>query len=211
MPEGELARATRLCPKCSRPVHPGQVFAGAAGLAEDGVCSECGQPLIVAATQTDPATTTVYEEKSVACTPAELDRIARAEAVDGWALHDTTVDEMAADRIVAHFRRRVHAPPPAAAEPAKGGKIPAPAARSRDARRVPDRTEVVESPQHAPEVPAPKGATDMRLAFAVIWLIGLIVLWSQMGTFGFLLGLFVLPGILRGILGLPGEKRDRRR
>lgn len=107
------------CPRCGRPMQPGQVFAGAAGLSGAAVCEGCGalldlEPVGAAAEAAAPA---VYEEKAVSCAPMDVDRVARAEAVDGWALHDTTVDDRAPDRIVAHFRRPLRV----RAQPAGGG------------------------------------------------------------------------------------------
>lgn len=47
--------------------------------------------------------------------------------------------------------------------------------------------------------------------FAVVWIIGVIALTRLMGAPGFFIGMFVLPGILRGFLGVPKERRERRR
>lgn len=207
------------CPRCGRPMQPGQVFAGAAGLSGAAVCEGCGalldlEPVGAAAEAAAPA---VYEEKAVSCAPMDVDRIARAEAVDGWALHDTTVDDRAPDRIVAHFRRplRVRAMPAPAAEAA----APAPsrpigrAARAPETARSAPRTAPA-TPAPAPEAPAPQAAQptqELRLLFAVVWIIGVIALTRLMGAPGFFIGMFVLPGILRGFLGVPKERRERRR
>lgn len=203
------------CPRCGRPMQPGQVFAGAAGLSGAAVCEGCGalldlEPVGAAAEAAAPA---VYEEKAVSCAPMDVDRVARAEAVDGWALHDTTVDDRAPDRIVAHFRRplRVRAQPPPAVEAA----APAPSkATGRAARAPAPARSAPATTTPAPEVSAPPAAQptqELRLLFAVVWIIGVIALTRLMGAPGFFIGMFVLPGILRGFLGVPKERRERRR
>ncbi len=202
------------CPRCDRPVQAGQVFVGAAGLAGAAVCEACGAPLELepVGVPAEPAAPTVYEEKAVSCAPMDVDRIARAEAVDGWALHDTTVDDRAPDRIVAHFRRplRVRPQPGPAASPATEprktaagmtGRAPTPA---KPAERTAAPQPIAPAPH--PAVPPP----ELRLVFAVVWIVGVVVLTRLMGAPGFFIGMFVLPGILRGFLGLP-ERRERRR
>ena len=46
-----------------------------------------------------------YEEKSLSCAPHQLETLAAAEAVDGWAIFDTTVDPESPGDILVQFRR----------------------------------------------------------------------------------------------------------
>ena len=46
-----------------------------------------------------------YEKKAVSCLPTDVERLARSEAVDGWALRYTAVDESKPDHVRAIFGR----------------------------------------------------------------------------------------------------------
>lgn len=75
--------------------------------AEAKECPRCGGALASPIAAAPPAAPEArsYVEQTIACTPAELEAVARREAVDGWQLVDTTVDESRPDRILANFRR----------------------------------------------------------------------------------------------------------
>lgn len=122
------ARGLR-CPRCDRSAEPGDHYVGLVGRSAHGSCPHCGTPLVHAETFAAGA----YEERSLACDTFELERLARAEAVDGWNLLDTTIDPHAPGRIVAYFRRGL--PQAAASEaPARGApgtRNPASAAPAR--------------------------------------------------------------------------------
>lgn len=72
-------------------------------------CPRCGGALASPVPAAPPAAreASSYVEQTLSCTPAELEAIARREAVDGWQLMDTTVDEAQPDRVLANFRRPV--------------------------------------------------------------------------------------------------------
>jgi len=89
------------CPRCSRAARPGEAFVTLSG-GEADACPHCGSAL-EAVPVASPAR--AFEERAVACPPFDLEQVARAEAVDGWALWDTTVDARRPGMILAHFRR----------------------------------------------------------------------------------------------------------
>ncbi len=89
------------CPRCDRLETDGSRFSGAVGRGPAGACLHCGTALVNTAVDDRVA----YEEVSRATDSWDLDRLARAEAVDGWMLLDTTVDPSAPNRLLAHFRR----------------------------------------------------------------------------------------------------------
>ena len=116
------------CPRCDRPAEPGAHYVGVIGRSAQGSCRHCGTPLVLSETFAQGA----YEERSLACDTFDLERLARAEAVDGWHLLDTTIDPHAPGRIVAYFRRGLSqsASPGAAESPAPGQRRRATAAPS---------------------------------------------------------------------------------
>jgi hypothetical protein len=107
--DGRLVAAGAVCPRCNRPAQPGQAYFTATGSSPAGTCAYCGSPM-EAVPPEDPAA--YFEEKAESCAPFDLDRVARSEAVDGWAMMDTTVDPARPGRILVHFRRPAREVPP---------------------------------------------------------------------------------------------------
>jgi len=99
-----------VCPRCDRLEAHGARFNGAVGSGSAGACPHCGTAMVEAA----PDDRVAYEEVSLATDSWDLERLTRAEAVDGWTLIDTTVDPNAPDRLLAHFRRALRADDPRA-------------------------------------------------------------------------------------------------
>lgn len=117
------------CPRCDRVEADGAGFTGVVGHGAAGSCEHCGTMLVEPAADrpaADSAGPIAYEEVSRATDSWDLDRLIRAEAVDGWTLVDTTVDPGAPDRLLAHFRRAL---PTAATAASKELKTQAKAAR----------------------------------------------------------------------------------
>lgn len=120
------AEAAPYCPRCDRLELPGGRFTGALAHGSAGACPHCGTAMVTAPSGTGLS----YEEVSLAAESWDLDRLVRAEAVDGWTLVDTTIDPSSPQRLLAHFRRPLGegaAPSGAQSTPASQ---PAPAARS---------------------------------------------------------------------------------
>ncbi len=123
MPTAEVAP---YCPRCDRLDLPGARFTGALADGRMPACPHCGTAMVT----TGSGTTLAYEEVSLAVESWDLDRLVRAEAVDGWTLVDTTIDPSSPQRLLAHFRRALpeaHAAPAAAAAGSKAqgaGGIP---------------------------------------------------------------------------------------
>lgn len=107
--DGRLVAAGAVCPRCNRPAQPGQAYFTATGSSPAGTCAYCGSPLEAVPLE-DPAA--FFEEKAESCAPFDLDRVAHSEAVDGWAMMDTTVDPARPGRILVHFRRPAREVPP---------------------------------------------------------------------------------------------------
>ncbi len=151
-PDSLPAAATQpICPRCNRVAEPGAIFVGTTGASEHGTCPNCGTPLVLPGA----VARTAYEEKAVSCAPHELERVARAEAADGWTLLDTTVDERTPGLILAYFRRPARAPasqtPLPEAPATKASAPPAPAPQPATARRpAGQRRSVAQKPSATP-------------------------------------------------------------
>lgn len=131
-----LVAAGTVCPRCSRPARPGEAYHSAIDWSDAAACPHCGSPLAAAR-----GTAQIHEEKAEVCAPHALERLVRAEAVDGWALWDTTIDPRDPGMLLVHFRRPGDGP---TADPHPRG---APAA-APEPRRMPD------SDPRAPSRPA---------------------------------------------------------
>jgi len=197
------------CPRCS-----GRVSAGA------GVCPGCGltlEPGVAffeapreSAAAVEAAPGSGYEHRSVSCLPMDLERVARAEAVDGWQLVDSTADPQDAGAVRAHFRRPLRtvtagtsATPAATArspERARAGSRSAPSAapseRSKAARR----------PSFGPE-PKPVAPAVQRVLYFLLVMGVILVMADAFGIVGLVLGLIFVPGVLRSLLGRDGKSR----
>lgn len=160
-----------VCPRCNRDTRAGQAFVSLTAADRPDLCPHCGSPM-----EYLPVTeaATAFDEKVERCPAFDLDRLARAEAVDGWALWDTTIDPAQPDRILAHFRRPARpSPAPTAARPAQAGaaqtKIPtgpthAPAPQPAPSPQPPLPAGPATRPQPSPE-PGPAG----RAAPGELW------------------------------------------
>lgn len=114
LPGRKVAHAP-FCPRCDRVEADGAGFTGLVGHGAAGSCEHCGTMLVEAPADRRAASNAgpiAYEEVSRATASWDLDRLIRAEAVDGWTLVDTTVDPSAPDRLLAHFRRALRAEAP---------------------------------------------------------------------------------------------------
>jgi hypothetical protein len=137
------------CPRCDRLEEAGGSFVGETVHGTDEVCDHCGTGLV-----TDPSPKSApYEERSIATPSYDLDRLARAEAVDGWALVDTTIDPRSPHRVLAHFRRGLPPDDPRA----KALRTPAAPAHAATRARI-------EQARPQPARPAPKAAPAPRRA-----------------------------------------------
>ena len=183
------------CPRCGLLLQPGVAFF-------DGPNGPSA-PAPSAAAQTSEG----IERKSISCLPMDLERVARAEAVDGWSLNDTTVDPEVSGNILAHFRRPFRSRKAAAptelpvAKPVSEATKQAPAAKpNRKAARRPD---------FGPDPrPVPENVRSMLLVLLVIGLI--VILADNFGLIGVILGLVFVPGLIRTLVGR-GPRRGRRR
>jgi hypothetical protein len=149
-----------------------------------------------------------FEYKSVTCMPMDLERVARAEAVDGWSLVDTTVDESGSGDIRANFRRPLRSAPSNARsvsgpQPMEVG----PRGNTEPIRRA--RAEGAPRPSFGPE-PSAARAARVRLAGLFVTLLVVLLLADKLGAAGLILALVFLPGLLRAFLG-DGRRRRRRR
>jgi hypothetical protein len=137
MPEGS---AYQSLPSTSLDAQPGTCTrCGHVAGAQAEVCPRCGGALASPAPAAPAAPEArSYVEQTIGCTPAELETIARREAVDGWQLVDTTVDEAQPDRILANFRRPVSTQEAARSERKRAASAPvsAPVAGTSSARDV---------------------------------------------------------------------------
>jgi hypothetical protein len=209
-----LADFAPVCHRCGLRLDPGVAYFAGTGSGDAGAS-------IVESGQTGAEV--AFERRHLSCLPMDLERVARAEAVDGWALLDTTLDPDVPGNIVAHLRRPVRAPADAAAPPTtppKGGPDGSRAARGAGRRGVgtgPASQPVASLPV---DRPVPAGASrqdnertgDPRLAiYAVLLVTGMVWSIDQFGIGGLLIALFVLPGLLRAILGIRRRERPRRR
>lgn len=95
-----LVAAGTVCPRCSRPARPGEAYHSAIDWSDAAACPHCGSPLAAAR-----GAAQIHEEKAEVCAPHALERLVRAEAVDGWALWDTTIDPRDPGMLLVHFRR----------------------------------------------------------------------------------------------------------
>lgn len=165
LPGQRLAKASgrngAYCPRCDRLETDGARFAGAVGTGPSGSCPHCGTALVEAAADDRVA----YEEVSVGTDSWDLDRLTRAEAVDGWTLVDTTVDPTAPDRLLAHFRRALPADDPRTRQILGGdtatAQTPLPAAapgHAAQAAATPQAKGKAASPTAAPATTAPATA-----------------------------------------------------
>ncbi len=150
-----------------------------------------------------------YEDKTMVCLPYELEKLAKAEAVDGWRLVDTTVSQAVPGMIEAHLRRPRHVsarPDPTAEGPPKRSEAASP-------RRRPEH----KSPPTAPaseESDAPLSVTQLsRLVFILTLLIGIAWAFDNFGIIGLLLAVWLLPSLLKAALGMSRKtkRRSRRR
>lgn len=143
------------CPRCDRVEADGAGFTGVVGSGAAGSCEHCGTMLVEAPADRPAAPGAgpiAYEEVSRATDSWDLDRLIRAEAVDGWTLVDTTVDPAAPDRLLAHFRRALPAEDPRARGVLGGGAAAAPSAQGSKATRPPAATAAA---PRSPEQPTP--------------------------------------------------------
>ncbi len=92
--------AGAVCPRCSRPVRPGEAYHSATDWSDAGACPHCGSALAAAGRAPQ-----VNDEKAERCAPHALEHLVRAEAVDGWSLWDTTIDPHDPGMLLVHFRR----------------------------------------------------------------------------------------------------------
>lgn len=158
LPGRKVAHAP-FCPRCDRLEADGAGFTGLVGHGAAGSCEHCGTMLVEPPADRPAANSAgpiAYEEVSRATNSWDLDRLIRAEAVDGWTLVDTTVDPGAPDRLLAHFRRAL---PAAATAASKELKAQAKAAREaektrREARRARPRHRPYQDRQLVPVVVA---------------------------------------------------------
>jgi hypothetical protein len=197
----------RQCPQCSAALRP-----------DATACDRCGRTVDVAAVLPEVAAGTTFEEKAVSCAPHDVERAARAEAAEGWSLLDTTVDEAAPGMILAHFRRPARAvaparpavaarPEPVAAKPA-AAKAPPLAQPKPVAAKRPVAPAARESAPAPGETSGPAAQFGLRqAAFAVMLVLFTLFLIDKIGIFGLFIGLAILPGLLREILGLPDPKK----
>lgn len=198
----EPTRTERQCPRCAASV-PDAIDA----------CPRCGlafQPGVAyfdagesPRAQGSAAAGEQYEHKHVSCLPMDLERVARAEAVDGWALTDTTVDPEGSGNIRAHFRRaRWSASAPARREES-GQAAPAKAKTSGKRRKA--KSSVAPKPDFGrePATPQLRGFLFFLFVLATI-----VILAENFGIVGLILGLIFIPGILRSLVG--GGRRRRR-
>jgi hypothetical protein len=168
-----------------------------------------------------------FERRTIACLPMDLERVARAESVDGWSLVDTTIDEDRPGGIIAHFRRPARASAadmPAGGAAAAGEQAtatpsgsPGSAGTSRRSAASGRDAEAAREPAPSADpkpIPAPKASSarpDYRyLLYVVFVVVGMLVLLRVFGWLGFFIALFVLPGVVRGLLGIPNHKKKRR-
>jgi hypothetical protein len=207
----QLPDYARTCHRCGLRLDPGVAYFPTEPDTDDAPAAPDATP---------GAPLPVYERKRVSCLPMDVERIARAEAVDGWALLDTTVDPDVPGSIIAHFQRPqrpaargvVGAPAAAPAQPAARQGAPSTTAPNRQSERRAAVPRAERQPVAQPEAPDGAAERDPReIIYVVLLVIAFIVLIKQLEIFGLLIALFVLPGVLRGLLGLPDRKRRRRR
>lgn len=150
-----------VCPRCNRDTRAGQAFVSLTAADRPDLCPHCGSPMEYLPVA---EAATAFDEKAERCLAFELDRVARAEAVDGWALWDTTIDPAQPDRILAHFRRPARqSPPRAGARPARAGgaeatvapgPADAPAPRPAPSPRPQPPLSASQAPRPQPPLPA---------------------------------------------------------
>lgn len=161
-----------------------------------------------------------YIERVLDCAPAELEALARREAVDGWELVDTTVDPSSPDRLQAHFRRPAPAQT-AARETAETqtahtrpdrSELEKRAKKQKRAKSMPSRSATSKTQKPAAPKPAeqdedePDGGPigNERIFWATI-LISAGVLMSEMEWIGLMIAIFAVPPAARMISRLsPG-------
>lgn len=141
------------CPRCDRLERPGGRFTGALAGGPAGACPHCGTALVTV----PPDAGLAYEEVSLAADSWDLDRLVRAEAVDGWTLVDTTIDPRSPQRLLAHFRRALPEGDPRARQlrgaAEAGRQVALPAAQGQ-----PVRSSWSSAASAEPDVPARAGA-----------------------------------------------------
>ncbi len=198
-PDGERSRPSARCPNCGTEYPRPAGGSAPAGGDAAGACPHCGY--IQKGGDRSPSAV-AYEDKTALCLPYELERVARAEAVDGWQLLETTVSEAVPGMIEAHFRRPVrvtHSPPE---------RTSTQKPKSAQARR----TRASASPSHGPPVrkrgPARHTAGLDQLVFLLLLFLGVMWAADNLGLVGFLLALWLLPQFLRRLLGM--RRRSRR-
>lgn len=195
----------RVCPRCGAPVpRHGSQCPGCRLSLEPGVVffePESG---------TDPASRSEAiepgsEQKVVSCLPTDVERLARSEAVDGWALRYTAVDEARAGHVKAVFGRplqRVPRPDAGASTRAKTAAKPAPSTSTRVGAKGKAKGVAKGAPR--PELgPEPHtDAGDFWRLISVLVAVGAIVLLAEnFGLAGLVLGLIFVPGVVRSFLG----------
>ncbi|MFN2115131.1 MAG: hypothetical protein ACK2T6_05410 [Anaerolineae bacterium] len=234
------------CHRCNLRLAPGVAYfqgrEGQQGEQATGSAPEPSQEQAPPQPRTDeeaisPAPTVRYDHRSVTCLPMDLERVARAEAVDGWALLDTTIAPDSPGSIVANFRRPARS---AQATGGAGASRPATPAATRHTEGRPTEhgtaasarstsplsgtPQVAPTPaSHGPQpssgpgqvtgVPSeePASRPDFQYVLYVMFLlIGVIALVRLMGPIGILVALLFLPGVIRGALGMPKRKAARR-
>jgi predicted RNA-binding Zn-ribbon protein involved in translation (DUF1610 family) len=195
------AQSASRCPSCGGEIPT----AGEGGAARS--CPHCGARQV--AEDRHPSTV-IYEDKTVVCLPYELERAARAEAVDGWHLLDTTVSEAVPGMIEARFRRPVQLAPPSRGEPepprGRGSREqrperPAPRQNRRPAASQPSRNAGRARHSSGPQ----------HLLFYILLAVGVIWAADNIGWVGILLAFWLLPPMLRSVLGTGRRRRSKRR
>ena len=209
MPSTSLDATPGTCSRCGFRAEP-----------EAEACPRCGTTLEARAARQPipeaPASQS-YVAQSIACAPAELEALARREAVDGWELMDTTIDPARPEQLLAHFRKTA----PTAPDPsAQATPRAMPRAESGPKRRA-------EQTRPAPLRPSPRPKRDNRPRLGsmpeslgpaagsserdtrVYWgvmLVSAAILLNAMNWPGlFVLG-FVVPGAARRISRLPATE-----
>ena len=182
------------CHRCGLRLDPGVAYfpTQVAGTAREAEASATKAPAAA------------YESKRLSCLPMDLERIARAEAVDGWQLLDTTVDTSIQGNILANFQRRKRSTSPGERPETEKRKVrPAPRAKAKRVRSAPKTN---------PRPNDESGARDVRdVLYILLLVMGFIFLVSRFEFIGLIFGLFILPGLLRSMLGLKRRKRRRGR
>lgn len=217
MPSTSLDASPGTCSRCGFRAEP-----------EAEACPRCGTTLEARAARRPELGTAAAQadvEQSIACPPAELEALARREAVDGWELVDTTIDPAQPEQLLAHFRKRAPAGPdpspkagtstgPQAAPGAKPRAESGPKTRAEQTRPAP--TQPGARPRRVdrrgsrslPEVfgPATNSTERETQVYWGVMLVSAVILLNALSWPGlFVLG-FVVPGAARRISRLPATE-----